>query len=113
MTHKGPIHSVGKSSVNLIKFLVCVQSWMYLMDNMITERKQTKEKLYMRLPLIRCSGIVQNNVRGINFNQCFPDVREWRDGGNFLGDGKLLNLDWSVFKMNVSLRVHMLKSDPR
>lgn len=66
MTHKGPIHSVGKSSVSLIKFLVCVRSWMYLIDNMITERKQTKEALH-RTSFVRCSGIVQNNVWGIEF----------------------------------------------
>lgn len=50
MTHKGPIHSVGKSSVNLISFWY-VQSWMYLMDNMITEKESRPKKLYIGLPL--------------------------------------------------------------
>ena len=64
-TH-GAIRSVGKSSVNLNEFLVCVRSWMYLTDNMRTERKQSKEALH-RTSFVRRSGIVQNNVRGIEF----------------------------------------------
>ena len=54
-------------------------------SQIIWEQKESRaKKLYIGLPLYDVLEESKIMYGESNFNQCFPDVREWRDGGNFL-----------------------------